>query len=197
MRFGRDFQHRDRLVTAALEEFSAKGYDNASINAILAAAGMSKGQFYHHFGNKEGLYLAVVELLLHRKRAHFLAHPVSPGADVFATLQAQLVAGVAFAREDPALDRFARSWLRERGRPIYEVVQRQFGLDRDTGLRQLVAAAHARGDFRPDLTVAFVVRAIAVVLENAPTLLDLQAPGDLDARVGELIDFLRRGLGRS
>lgn len=43
----------DSIITAAIEEFLAKGYEGASINAIALRAGVSKGGFYHHFANKE------------------------------------------------------------------------------------------------------------------------------------------------
>ena len=67
MVFETTFEHREELVEAALEEFIAKGYEQASINTILRAAGMSKGQFYYHFENKEGLYLALIGILIERK----------------------------------------------------------------------------------------------------------------------------------
>ncbi len=41
--FRADFEHRDALIGAALDEFSEHGYHAASLNRILAAAGMSKG----------------------------------------------------------------------------------------------------------------------------------------------------------
>jgi AcrR family transcriptional regulator len=45
------FEHQDALISEAIEEFAARGYDNASINRILARVGMSKGQFYYHSAN--------------------------------------------------------------------------------------------------------------------------------------------------
>ena len=67
MKFRADFEHRYALTGAALDEFSEHGYDAASVNRILAAAGMSKGQLYHHFANKEALYLALVEWTIDEK----------------------------------------------------------------------------------------------------------------------------------
>jgi Bacterial regulatory proteins, tetR family len=43
-----DFVHRDKLLRAALDEFCEHGYRAASVNRILSASGMSKGQLYHH-----------------------------------------------------------------------------------------------------------------------------------------------------
>ncbi|HZE32022.1 MAG TPA: TetR/AcrR family transcriptional regulator [Actinoallomurus sp.] len=45
-----------RLVSAARELFGRDGYAATSIEAIAAAAGMTKGAVYHHFGNKATLF---------------------------------------------------------------------------------------------------------------------------------------------
>ena len=48
------------LVTAALETFAEVGYDAASTRTILERAGVSAPVLYHHFGNKAGLFAAVM-----------------------------------------------------------------------------------------------------------------------------------------
>ena len=52
---------RQRILDAALEEFSAKGYEGASLNAACAEHDISKGIIYHHFKDKNELYLLCVE----------------------------------------------------------------------------------------------------------------------------------------
>ena len=48
---------RQRILDAAMREFSQKGYDAASLNTICAENGISKGIIYHHFKDKDALYL--------------------------------------------------------------------------------------------------------------------------------------------
>lgn len=196
MSFSRTFEHREALLSAALQEFSARGYENASLNAILSAAGMSKGQLYHHFGSKEGLYLALIGELIQRKRAHFQANPLPMGADIFETLRGQLLAGRAFAQANPDIEAFSASFLRERGTAIYTRALEHHSFSADAGLQGLVAWAHARGDFRADVSLPSAQRLIAVFFSHIAEAADLQAPGDVVARVEEIVAFLRRGLGR-
>jgi AcrR family transcriptional regulator len=47
-----DAQLRQRILDAASAEFAAKGYEAASLNQILLAAGLSKGSFYYYFDDK-------------------------------------------------------------------------------------------------------------------------------------------------
>jgi AcrR family transcriptional regulator len=46
---------RERILTAALEVFAAKGYEAASISEITAAAGVSRGLVSYYFATKEQL----------------------------------------------------------------------------------------------------------------------------------------------
>lgn len=52
---------RQRILTAAIAEFSEKGYEGASLSAACAQNGISKGIVYHHFKDKNELYLLCVK----------------------------------------------------------------------------------------------------------------------------------------
>jgi AcrR family transcriptional regulator len=51
---------RERLLEAAVRLFAANGYAATSVRDIVRAAGVTAPALYHHFGNKEGLFLAIV-----------------------------------------------------------------------------------------------------------------------------------------
>ena len=52
------------LILAAVEEFTQKGYEGASMEAIAARAGVSKGGLYHHFSSKEEILRATQQKLM-------------------------------------------------------------------------------------------------------------------------------------
>jgi len=52
---------RERLLQAASCEIYRSGFQSASLDSILAEAGVTKGALYYHFGSKEALGYAVVE----------------------------------------------------------------------------------------------------------------------------------------
>jgi AcrR family transcriptional regulator len=52
---------RLRILEAAAKEFGTCGYKDASLNRILAAAGISKGAAYYYFEDKADLFEAVVQ----------------------------------------------------------------------------------------------------------------------------------------
>ncbi len=48
------------ILMAATEIFLGEGYDRTSVDSIASAAGVSKQTIYGHFGDKHGLFLAVI-----------------------------------------------------------------------------------------------------------------------------------------
>jgi len=51
---------RGQLIEVATRLFAEHGYEGTSIEAVLSAAGVSRGALYHHFPGKEALFEAVV-----------------------------------------------------------------------------------------------------------------------------------------
>lgn len=200
MSFSRDFEHREALFDAALAEFIDKGYEQASINTILQAAGMSKGQFYYHFENKQALYLALIGVLLDKKRA-FLEQALRPEdlqQDIFGIFKAQMRCGVTFARAYPAINRFSESFIREgkMGSAIYKKALALYNFEDNDAIEQLIEMAYQRGDFRHDLPLPFIKRVIGYLFTHAAEIADLNRADAYEAELDNLIEFIRSGLGK-
>jgi len=66
---------RQRILTAALREFSAKGLAGARVDAIARRAGVNKRMLYHYFGNKHDLFSAVLRRKLTERDALLAVAP--------------------------------------------------------------------------------------------------------------------------
>ncbi|MGW1606556.1 TetR/AcrR family transcriptional regulator [Streptomyces eurythermus] len=53
---------RDRILAAAREEFSARGYEKTSVRGIAKAAGVDPALVHHYFGTKEQVFEAAIEV---------------------------------------------------------------------------------------------------------------------------------------
>ncbi|WP_328880110.1 TetR/AcrR family transcriptional regulator [Streptomyces sp. NBC_00299] len=53
---------RDRILSAAREEFSERGYEKTSVRGIAKAAGVDSALVHHYFGTKEQVFEASVEV---------------------------------------------------------------------------------------------------------------------------------------
>jgi len=61
---GRESMRREKnrnILDAALQEFSAQGYDGASMSSIAERAKVSKPTLYQYFGDKDGLFAEVLQ----------------------------------------------------------------------------------------------------------------------------------------
>ncbi|MGE0844922.1 MAG: TetR family transcriptional regulator [Flavobacteriaceae bacterium] len=55
---------RQRILAAAREQFSKHTFAGARIDTIAREAGFNQRMLYHYFGDKAGLYVAVLEAIL-------------------------------------------------------------------------------------------------------------------------------------
>jgi AcrR family transcriptional regulator len=53
--------NRERIVQAAIDEFAARGFKGASMDAIAARTETTRALINYYFGSKEKLYIAVLE----------------------------------------------------------------------------------------------------------------------------------------
>lgn len=65
-------QSRDRILSAARDEFAQHGLAGARIDRIVRRAGSNPRMIYHYFGSKSELYVAVLEAALGDLRAQEL-----------------------------------------------------------------------------------------------------------------------------
>ena len=52
---------RKKLIEVARRAFAEYGYADTSMDKLTADAGLTRGALYHHFGDKRGLFAAVVD----------------------------------------------------------------------------------------------------------------------------------------
>ncbi|MFF6997777.1 TetR family transcriptional regulator [Streptomyces sp. NPDC008313] len=53
---------RDRILEAAREEFSERGYEKTSVRGIAKTAGVDSALVHHYFGTKEQVFEAAIEV---------------------------------------------------------------------------------------------------------------------------------------
>lgn len=78
-----DAQHesKTRLLDATLKVVRAKGYTATRIEDVCAAAGLTKGSFFHHFKSKEDLALSAAAHWNNSTAAFFEGAPYHSAAD--------------------------------------------------------------------------------------------------------------------
>lgn len=91
---------RTRLLDAALATIRRKGYAATTVDDLCAAAGLSKGSFFHHFKSKEDLALAAAQHWSDGTGALFANAPYQHVADARERLLAYIDFRAALAQGD-------------------------------------------------------------------------------------------------
>src|SRR5690349_2677841 len=60
---------KSKILAAAWHEFAQKGFAGARVDAIATRSGANKRMIYHYYGDKEGLFVAVLEAAYDRVRS--------------------------------------------------------------------------------------------------------------------------------
>ena len=83
-------ERREELLRAGVELFSARSYDEVSIDEIAAAVGISRGLLYHYFPSKRDFYVAGLRRAADDLLAAVVPAVRSPGDRITAGLDAYL-----------------------------------------------------------------------------------------------------------
>jgi AcrR family transcriptional regulator len=92
---------RELLLAAALAEFGRRGYHLTQMEHVAAAAGVSKGLLYQHFGSKEELFAAVCVAITDDFAARFAAAVTGADSSVD-RVRAAVAIVLDYATEQPA-----------------------------------------------------------------------------------------------
>lgn len=92
---------KERILTAALEMFSQKGYDGTNIRELTASLGLVKSALYRHFGSKEEIWNALLDEMIAYYGARFgSAEHLPPVPDSLEGLVALTMGMVEFTIHD-------------------------------------------------------------------------------------------------
>lgn len=186
-----------RLMDAASREFSAKPYNEASINKIIQEAGIPRGSFYMYFQDKEELFRYLVRGYVDQMLMVLEEALLREGGDVFAAMRA-LFDYVWEKREERALGGMGA---------MSAIISRNGGMQRGA-LLDLLDSGEALERLRQSVNPALLdLRReedlddlLAVLLSVAGPLLYAgieagDAPGYREHLDG-ILDILRRGMAK-
>ena len=109
---------RDNILDAATQLFSRNGYDATGVAEICAAAGVSKGAFYHHFPTKQAIFMELLNTYLNNMEAGFNLMRREITDVPQAILQMAEMVGSLFQSADIHLPIFLEFWSQANHDPL-------------------------------------------------------------------------------
>jgi AcrR family transcriptional regulator len=110
--FSIDQGKKNRIIEAAMKEFSSQMYENSSINQIIKEAEISRGSFYQYFKDKDDLYYFMIKTLVNSTAFTFLKQVVEKKPqDIFAVYQALFAYNLQLLSEQKYMAFFMHMYL--------------------------------------------------------------------------------------
>ncbi len=112
--FNLDEKKQDKIIAAALEEFAANSFAEASVAGIIEKAEIPRGSFYQYFTDLEDLYIYLLKKITERK-INFIKTRLSEmeDSDTFTLLHQLYKIAVEFVEHNPRLAAVSNNFLKE------------------------------------------------------------------------------------
>ncbi len=139
---------RHQILDAALALFARKGYAAASVREILDAAGITAPTLYYYFGNKEGLYLELMQ-----KHCKLIDEALALYIDTAASAALRLKNLIEKIFEHVIADKnffrlmFAVYYGPSEGAPYFDFIA--YHVKFHTAIRKILEKGIASGEFQP------------------------------------------------
>ena len=154
-----DEDKRNRILNAAMEEF-AKGYQNASTDAIVREAGISKGLLFHYFGTKKDLFLFLHEYALEKVLSEFFSLINLKQRDILERWRQIALLKIDLVHKHPAIFAFiTAAYMSEKGEAADELNNRKNSFKEDVypKLFQGIDSSLFRDDIDPEKAIEVII----------------------------------------
>ncbi|MEL7565639.1 MAG: TetR/AcrR family transcriptional regulator [Dehalobacterium sp.] len=120
-----DDERRERMLNAALREFAARGYENASTNVIAQESGMSKPLMFHYIGSKKELFLFLHDYCLEFLQKEYFGKINKNEKDIFARLTNSLLLKIEVLLKYPWIFGFVQMVTTENSSEVAEFISQR------------------------------------------------------------------------
>lgn len=156
-------EEQQAIVRVAFDEFATRGFNAASLNRIIDAAGVSKGSMYYYFDGKEDLYAHVTRIALGRlfDVAGPFPVPIDREPDAFwATLEDHYLRLMGALAASPQTAALARDWLLASGSPVLQQAQKEMEQASLPWFERVLAAGQRVRAIRKDVPQGLLIAVV-------------------------------------
>ena len=163
-----DAVRRERVLDAAMAEFGRHGYSGGSLNVIAREAGVAKGSLFQYFEDKFDFFAHVAEQTSLRVYEAMLPHldgPV-PGQSLVDHFVGLVDVWIDYMAAHPLERAVTAATTMELDPEVRRAVREPTHRLYAQGLRPLLAAGVASGEFRPDADLDALLALLVLVLPH-------------------------------
>lgn len=192
-------EQQQDIVRAALDEFATHGFNAASLNRIIDAAGISKGSMYYYFDGKEDLYAHVtrVELgALFDAAGPFPVPTARTPDELWSTLTDYYRRIMLALASSPQLAALARGWMAASASPALQQAQKEMEAALVPWFEQALLVGQRARAVRKDVPMSLLIAVVFGMGQAMDTWLMTQDLDDKTLRklVPIFVGMIRKAL---
>ncbi len=155
---------QDRMINGAMKVFARNGYKRASTDDMVKEAGISKGLWFHYFGNKLGLYSFIADYAVKYMNMELAAMSNRHPEDYFETTLAIEKTKLAVRKSYPYIPLFLSSLEREKDAEALTVIGEYKDAYRNARVK---AYENVNMDnFRDEVSMGVLARTMGLTLDG-------------------------------
>lgn len=155
-----------RITAAAVHEFAAYGFRQASVNRIVKETGIAKGSLYQYFAGKEALYLHVFADFIGLVKQTVKDNETPVDGQLFSRIRFVINAGLQFIKTHPEYFRLYTRLLSEEDSPRRSELLAQVRFFPVEYFEPLIRKGQDEGVIRTDVAAELIVFMIDAVLDR-------------------------------
>ena len=189
-------EKKQRIIEAAIDEFSRYSFHKARVTAIADNAGIAKGSFYQYFEDKKDLYKYLMEIIAEKKLSYInkdmLMNREKYG--FFQLLREVFLSGIRFAKENPRLVPIGEMLVADK-----DLLSELYGEHRYLSydfFKELLKFGRDKGEIDPDADLDFLARMLSGLTYSLVDLVMEDGKIDMDDMkiYDKMLHFVENGI---
>ena len=157
--FNLNEKKQNRIVEAAIDEFSQNTFHKASVTSIIERAEIASGSFYQYFEDKEDLFKYIIEIISRRKLKYIDQEVLQNPSQLsfFEFLRKIYKGGIEFAKENPKLVSIGND-LMNSNCEVCNKIKEELKPQSNQFFKKILENAVERGDVKEDIDPEFTAK---------------------------------------
>lgn len=192
-------EKKDKIIEAAINEFTRHPFKTASIATIVREADIPRGSFYQYFQDKKDIYLYIINLIVEQKKQRFL--PIFAKAEeytFFEMFEAMVDAGIQLAVDNPRYQMIMEHFLKD------EDIKNEMMEEGESMAVSIYGAmlqrAIAKGEIREDINIEVVTIMLQTMSVNVADQFFKRRGSkefiEIKKDIQDMVDIIKKGLSK-
>ena len=188
------------IEDVAINEFAEYGFETASINRIVKAAGIAKGSYYQYFEDKVDLFMHIIDVVGQKKIEYISPAMANPADHDFYTLLEELYrSALAFAKDHPRESIIGFEIYKNKTSPIFNAIMQESRRMASEFYSSLLDMGIQRGEVDSEIDKSFTSH---ILIQFQLSMLDYyletndgaEWDSDIMPTVRLMISFIKNGI---